>query len=258
MTTYQYEQPQFRFSAGRITYGVQVLILANVLVFVLQLLVDIPLDTGAIQGAPGGEFLDWTQFSVLSILQDYRVWGVFTYMFIHSGVSHLFWNMLMLFFFGPDVERILGTRQFFRFYFLCGMLGVLANFIPVFLFNAPAIPVIGASGAALGILVAFAIVEPERQIFLFPFPFPIYARGLVIIVIVMNLVSGISGGTGTSVATHFGGMAVGYLYMKARPTLSSWQLGRRIKRQQKKTKDDDDTLAEAINNIFKFEDKNKK
>ena len=74
----------------------------------------------------------------------------------------------------------------------------------------------------------------------------------------MNLISGISGGTGTSVATHFGGMGVGYLYMRMRPSISSWQLARRIRRQQKKSKTDDDTLAEAIDNIFKFEDKKKK
>jgi len=70
-------------------------------------------------------------------------------MYLHNGLLHLFMNMLWLFFFGPEVEHTLGTRQFVRFYILCGMLGVLFTFIPMRLFDEN-VSVAGASGARHG------------------------------------------------------------------------------------------------------------
>ena len=198
--------------------------------------------------------MDVFGYSTTRVLQGW-LWSPITYMFIHGGLQHLFFNMLLLFFFGPDVERLLGTRQFVRFYFMCGVLGVLVNLI-TFALGGPAISVIGASGAIMGVVVAFAIVDPDRQLFLFPLPFPITARAMVIIFIVLDLLSVAGGAGGTSVATHLGGMAVSFLYMKYRPTLLQWTLRRQ--RRGGPSKKDKESLGKAVDNIFKFQGKDRK
>lgn len=248
-----YQEDQFRIGHDRITWSVQLLILLSVVVFAAQLLIDIPLGNRFLQDVPGGLATDWLAFSPVKLFKG-LVWLPLTYMFLHAGLSHLFFNMLMLYFFGPDVERVLGTRQFLTFYVLCGVLGVLANFVPIFVFGAhPNISVVGASGATLGVLIAFAVIAPERRIFLFPIPIPLNARALVLIVVVMNLVSALSPGSRTSVATHFGGMVAGYLYMKFRPSLMAFRLKRRSRTPGK---GDLDKLGKEIDNILKFQDRN--
>jgi membrane associated rhomboid family serine protease len=168
---------------------------------------------------------------------------------------HLFMNMLWLFFFGPDVERVLGTRSFFRFYLICGAGGVMATMLPYFLQGEPT-NVVGASGAVMGVMVAFAVAEPDREFFLFPFPWPVNARALVMIVVVMNIISSL-GGTSVSVWTHFGGMAVGYLYMKILPVFIGMKRERRRK-DVKSKKSPNDKVGEAVDNIFKFDDRKRR
>jgi membrane associated rhomboid family serine protease len=241
----------------RITWAVQTLILANVIIFAAQLLLDIPLGTFPPR-PPGGEFLTRILgFNPRDFLGLF-LWQPFSYMFLHAGLLHLFMNMLWLYIFGPEVERLLGTRLFFRFYVACGALGVLATFIPYAyalattegMVSAPS--VIGASGATMGVLIAFAMINPERQFFLFPLPVPINARFMVIIVIALNLLQARGGGN-VSVSTHFGGMAVGYLLMKFIPRYRSWQNERRQHRKPPKGKGDD--VGKAVDNIFRFDDR---
>jgi membrane associated rhomboid family serine protease len=246
--TFHY-QSEFRFFThrDRITWAVQRLILLNTVVFAAQLLLEIPLGR---PGMPlGGWAARWTAFQPDEFIGGF-FWQAFTYQFLHGGLLHLFLNMLWLFFFGPEVERVLGTRQFVKFYLFCGAVGVLATLIPFGLFGR-AVQVVGASGAVMGILVAFAMTNPEREFFLFPFPLPINARALVIIVIVLN-VMGAMGGGHSSVATHFGGMASGYAYIKLIPLLRRWQSGSRPRRRDAKSKID--AVGEAVDNIFRFED----
>jgi len=164
-----------------------------------------------------------------------------------------------------DVERALGSRQFLQFYFLCGVLGVLVNFVPILLAGAGLgffqgnmnISVVGASGATLGVLVAFAVLEPERQVFLFPIPVPIYAWMLVAIFVFLNLLTSLQPGSNMSVATHLGGMVTGYLYMKYRPKILAWNLKRRKPRQRGPSDDDMEKLGEEIDNIFRFQDRDR-
>ena len=219
MTRYDHST-QWRFGGGdRITYTVQRLILANCAVFGLQLLLDVVFGLrvahGAFAAPPGGVFARWLAFWPAGFLAG-ALWQPFTYMFLHGGLLHLFLNMLWLFFFGKDVERALGTRAFLLFYLTCGAVGVLATFIPAMLWGGASVT--GASGAVMGVLVAFALINPDREFFMFPIPMPINARALVLIVIAMNVLLAFQPGN-TSVATHFGGMAVGFLYMKAIPFL---------------------------------------
>lgn len=253
MSSY-HNQGQSGFSfgpRGRITYAVQRLILANVIVFAAQLILQI---LPGRSGLPGGIVAEWLAFHPSLFIRGF-VWQAFTYMFLHGGLWHLFVNMLGLYFFGPDVERILSTRQFFRFYLLCGVLGVMASLIPWGLYGSSA-PIAGASGATLGVLVAFAVAYPDREIFLFPLPFPINARAIVLVFIVLNILSGIRAESTDSVSTHLGGMAVAFVYMKLAPRLRDW--GDTLRNRRTKRKNKLDAMGEAVDNIFKFEDEKRR
>ena len=131
---------------------------------------------------------------------------------------------------------------------------MLTNLIPI----GSNAPIIGASGAVLGVLIAFAILDPERHVFLFPLPIPINARALVIIVIVLNIVTAVGGGSNTSVSTHLGGMAAGYAYMKLIPKLNAWRNDRRKPPTQGPSKNDLDKLGEEIDNILQFKNQDRR
>lgn len=255
---------------GGVTFAVRALVLTNFAIFVAQLLLDVGLGDRGFFDPPGGALiLDTLMFSSGRLLEGW-VWTPVTYLFLHAGLWHLFMNMLQLFFFGPEVERVLGTRQFLRFYFFCGIVGALVNLIPYFIIGA-SVPVVGASGAVLGVLVAFAVIDPDRHIFLLPLPFPITARALVIVLLALNIVPLLfSAGGQVAVWTHLGGMAAGFVYMKARPLMLRWsweRRGRRVRKEKTRapSKDpetplaeDQKKLAEAIDNIFRFQDRERR
>lgn len=256
-----YEQPRqmrFQFGFGKLTHAVQRLILANICVFALQLVLDIPLgysvSAGNLAAPPGGDAIKAFAFQPSQFL---LVWKPFTYQFIHQSlVLHLFFNMLWLFLFGPDVERALGTRQFYRFYIGCGAAAVLATLAPFYAYGID-VSVVGASGATMAVMVAFAVLNPDRQLFLFPLPLPISARGLVILLLVLNLFYAFNGQTGMSVATHLGGMAAGYSYMTVVPRFRRWR--RRMLRQQCEQQGSEyDPVGEMVNNIFEFDRKRRR
>jgi membrane associated rhomboid family serine protease len=138
-------------------------------------------------------------------------WGVLTYMFVHGGIGHLFFNMLGLFFFGPRLEMQLGGKSFLRLYLLSGLGGALFSFI--FAFNAP---VVGASGAVFGVLLGFAYYWPRERIYIWGI-LPIESRWLVGILAAASLYSGIAGTqAGVAHFAHLGGFAAGYAYLKWR------------------------------------------
>ncbi len=253
MSSYYYsEQVRNGGFDYRVTRAVQRLILLNGAIFAVQLLLDVPFGGGN-AGPPGGIFSLLLSFQPTSFLFQGRVWQPLTYMFIHANLMHLFFNMLWLYFFGPDVERVLGTRQFVLFYFLCGALGVMANFVPLVLTHSY-VSVAGASGAVMGTLVAFAMINPHRTFFLFPIPVPLSARWLAAIIIGFTLYGALYDSR-VSVATHLGGIAVGYAYMKFIPFFRDrqriyWQK-RRLGGGQKGGKND--TTGEHVDNIFKFD-----
>jgi len=256
--TRHYESVQWRFGGSeRMTYAVQRLILAHCAVFGIQLLLDVPLGLpiarGAFETYPGGIIAHWLSFKPSAFLAG-MLWQPFTYMFLHGGLLHLLLNVLWLFMFGRDVEQALGTRAFLRFYVICGAAGVLATLFPAALVGRDS-SVVGASGAVMGVLVAFAVINPERELFLFPFPVRLSARGLVLIVIALNILTALQPGR-TSVATHFGGMIAGFLYMKSLPLLLGLQRSQQARKRRTKTNLDD--IGEEVDNIFKFEDKKRR
>jgi membrane associated rhomboid family serine protease len=100
--------------------------------------------------------------------------------------------------------------------------------------------------------VAFAMIDPQRQLYLFPIPFPVTALALVLLVAVLNIISGLQENH-VSVATHFGGMGVGFLYMKLLPQFNAWARDWR-RNKQAKPKKNLDKIGEEVDNIFKFKD----
>jgi membrane associated rhomboid family serine protease len=130
-------------------------------------------------------------------------------MFLHGSITHILFNMLGLYFFGPRVEERLGTRKFITLYLISGIAGAVLS-----LFFARNAAVIGASGAVFGVMLAFARFWPDVQI-LFMFFIPVQARIAVIIMTVMALWSGLSGSrSGVADFAHLGGFGGGFLYLK--------------------------------------------
>lgn len=204
-----------------ITSGVRTLILVNIIIFIAQLFLGLIISflnfslrgsLSSTQPLSSIYIFYWLGFNIPMFIKG-ALWQPLTYMFIHSSLMHLFFNMLWLYIFGPEVEIYFTKKRFFTFYIICGIISVLVNFIP-FVFKGFQPPVIGASGSIMAILIAFAYINPEREFILFPLPIPINARGIVILVILMNLFYGL-GETQYSVLTHLAGMGIGYLYISA-------------------------------------------
>ena len=139
-------------------------------------------------------------------------WGAVTYLFIHGGILHLATNMLGLYLFGTAVEARMGSRPFLIYYLYCGI-GAALTAVLLSLFTQQA-PIIGASGAVLGVAVAFAIFWPDAEILVFPIPFPIKARTLVIGLAVLDLLFAQLVRDGVAHEAHLGGMAAGWLFFR--------------------------------------------
>lgn len=136
-------------------------------------------------------------------------WTPLTYMFLHVGLWHLLINLLILFFFGSPLESHWGSREFIRYYLVCGLGGAL--FSLVFAWNAA---VVGASAAILGLMLAFALNWPNAPIYVLGI-FPIKAKWLVAFLVFINLFSAATGvSDGVAYFAHLGGLACGYLYLK--------------------------------------------
>jgi membrane associated rhomboid family serine protease len=154
------------------------------------------------------------------VLRDAKLWQVATYMFVHGGLFHILFNMLALWMFGTELERVWGTRYFLKFYFVsgigAGILTVLFSLLPFgFALQLQHSIVIGASGAVYALLLAYAMYFPDRPIYMY-FVFPIPARIFVLIMGVIAFYSSVAdSGGGIASATHLGGLAVGYAYLKS-------------------------------------------
>jgi membrane associated rhomboid family serine protease len=136
-----------------------------------------------------------------------RPWTPFTYMFLHGGLAHLFFNMLALYFAGPPVEMRLGGRRFLGLYLTAGLFGALLSIM------TPNAAVVGASGAIFGVLFAFARYWPRAQILIWGI-LPIEARVLVVVLTVISLFLGFRGGGSVAHFAHLGGFVGGWLFLR--------------------------------------------
>jgi len=144
----------------------------------------------------------------------FRPWTFVTYMFLHANLSHIFWTMLGLYFFGPILEARLGGPRFLRLYLVSGVVGGLCWLIFTALPLGGVGALIGASGGVFGVQLAFAYFWPRQPIYIWGIV-PIEARWLVVIMTVVSLFFGLGGGGGgVAHFAHLGGFLGGFLYLK--------------------------------------------
>lgn len=177
---------------------------------------------------------------------NFRLWEVITYMFMHGGFAHIFFNMFALFSFGPIVEYAMGSKKFFNFYFICGIGAIVLQMLvqayeihaitgsitiphPALessytaygaqaqkLFDIYNTPVVGASGAIFGLLIAFGMLFPNMELMIMFIPIPIKAKYIIPVYVVLELFLGVKQFSGDSVAhfAHLGGAILGYIMVK--------------------------------------------
>jgi len=189
------------------------LIIVNVAVFLLD---------GALFN---GALLRWLHFSTARAFFGLEVWRFVGFQFLHANFTHLFFNMLGLFFFGGLVEGYLGRRRYLAFYLLCGVAGALLYLllnllgqflpgVPFLLFNDIRTPLIGASAGVFGVLMAAARIAPNAMILVF-FLIPMRlatAVYLFIALVVLNLFTG--GPNAGGDAAHLGGAIAGWFFIR--------------------------------------------
>ncbi len=187
--------------------GVKWLLIVNTAVFVL---------TGLLgpRFAPDIRILE---LAPVAVVYHFALWQLVTYLFLHGGIWHLVFNMLTLWMFGTPLEQDWGTRQFLKYYFICGIgAGVFDVGLNAAIGNWGT-ATIGASGAIYGLLLAFGVCYPDQTV-LMGFLFPIRAKYMVMIYAAIELWMSLSVNTGVSNIAHLGGMAVGFVYLKSRST----------------------------------------
>jgi membrane associated rhomboid family serine protease len=190
---------------GYLTPGVKWLLIINTAVFLLYYLGGATVRSNATV---------LFALSAAAAIRNGMIWQLFTYMFLHGGITHLLFNMLALWMFGSMLEQDWGTRRFLKYYFLCG----IAAGVCVLAVNAAigdwGTPTVGSSGAIFGLLVAFGVLYPNQTV-LMNFLFPIKAKYMVIIYAAIELLLTFGPNTGVSTIAHLGGMAFGYIYLKS-------------------------------------------
>lgn len=168
------------------------------------------------------------------LASDFKLYQLFTYMFMHANLEHIFFNMFAVWMFGRTLEMVFGSKRFLTYYLVCGIGAGIVQEVIQYVFYATELvrydsvnigveivpmaeylnfmTTVGASGAVYGVLLAFGMLFPNSQMFVFPLPFPIKAKFFVIGYAVIELFLGL-GQTGDGVAhfAHLGGMIFGFL-----------------------------------------------
>lgn len=178
---------------------IKTLMIINVFVFFLQIMGG----NLIVMGVRGDELL--TAFFALNPLSgNFYIWQLITYQFMHGSFSHIFFNMLTLWMFGLEIENIWGQRKFLIFYLLCGLGGgLLQIFSPLLTQTMVTGPTIGASGAIFGVMVAFAMMFPNRYIYIY-FLVPVKAKYLIVFFILLEIFS-VGGMSFVAHLAHIGG-----------------------------------------------------
>jgi membrane associated rhomboid family serine protease len=181
-------------------------------------------------GPAGWNFwIEWFGLVPSAVVHGGFIWQPFTYLFLHDGIWHILINLLFLAMFGADLEHMWGARRFYVYFFLCGVGAGLINIIVKIALDphglgSALIPTIGCSGAIYGILLANAVLLPQRRVWMFPLPVTVSMRLFVIIMGAIEFF-GTLGATGDNIShiCHLGGMLVGYAYLRRGTHLYNWR-----------------------------------
>lgn len=183
----------------RITQVVKYLLLVNLAVFLLEMIL--------------GE-ANVFKYAALFYVGDtmFQFWQPFTYMFLHQGFAHLFFNMFALWMLGSSIEMFWGAKRFLIYYIICGLgAGLVQEICQAAGWIGINHYTVGASGSVFGILLAFGVTFPDQRLFIIPFPFPIKAKYFVLFYAVIELLSGTIGSDSVAHFAHLGGMFFGLI-----------------------------------------------
>jgi membrane associated rhomboid family serine protease len=219
-------------NSGGLPPAVKWLLISNVGIYVLGLVLRL-------------QFLSIFALRPVDVVTHFYLWQLVTYMFLHGSIFHILFNMLTLWWFGVDLERMLGTRKFLNFYFFCGVGAGVCVVIGEYLFGNPRGLTIGSSGAIYGILMAYAVLWPDQIISMFGI-FPMKMKWFVGIIGAIAFLGAFTPGSGVSDVAHLSGLGFGYIYIKmrrvrglrfdpiemARDRYKAWKLARAKKKFQ--------------------------
>jgi membrane associated rhomboid family serine protease len=182
----------------------QALLFANIAVYVLQSMGALPVDELALWPLGGFD-------------SRFEPWQLVTYAFLHGGFMHIFFNMLGLYMFGSEVERLFGSRFYAAYYFGCVVSAALCHLVITGWMGVSPHPTVGASGGVYGLLLAFGVYFPHRRVLLLFPPVPLPARVFVIAFAALELFFGVTGtAAGIAHFAHLGGMLGGWLMIQYR------------------------------------------
>ena len=187
----------------------------NIVVFLLMAILSI--------FKPIGIFFLYLMETPEAIKHGY-VWQFVTYMFLHANIWHLAGNMLVLWFFAPRLEYRWGTAKFLRFYFIVGIGAGIFHALLGYMSGHYTAPLLGASGAIYGVMLAYALYYPDDTVLLY-FVFPIKIKYLMIVFGVLTFLFSMQGDQpgGISHVTHLGGLLVAFLYLKGSDLFGGWR-----------------------------------
>ena len=200
----QFNPSEVSYKSQFFTDAIRTLVLVNVVVYVLQSL-------------SGKEDVFFRLFGLVpsSFLSELMVWQPLTYMFFHApfyssvGISHILLNMLGLWVFGRELEQAWGKNNFLKYYFVTGIGSGIVTFL--FQINSDS-PVIGASGAVYGVLLAYGLSYPNRMLYIWGI-IPVKSLWLVIIMGAIAFFGLLGNADGISHVTHISGMVIGYFML---------------------------------------------
>lgn len=198
----------------------QYLIVITVLVYAFQIL-NQPRTGGDLLSTLSIRYPSWVEVNFALItppgVPEFHVWQLVTYMFLHGAWWHILFNMYVLWIFGHVLERVWGSRRFLVYYFFTGVGAGLTTVAAAMLLDGGLSINLGASGAIMGLLLAFALIFPEQPLYFFLIPVAIPAKYAVIGIAALSVFFSITGAfPGIGHITHLGGLVFGFLYMKGR------------------------------------------
>jgi membrane associated rhomboid family serine protease len=184
------------------------LLIINVAVFFIQMIAN----NLMLGGQPLWYVLNmWFALNPISEGFNFQIWQLITYQFMHGGFSHILFNMFALWMFGMEIENIWGSKKFLIYYLVCGVAAGMAQLFISPLYSSPAIT-IGASGAIFGVMIAFAMLFPDRHIFLY-FLIPIRAKYLIGFLFILEIFWIGDAGSNVAHLAHLGGALAGFLFI---------------------------------------------
>ena len=236
---------QMRYTQSRVpglTRAVRLLILINMVLYILQ------------HFAPDG-YLQVFGLVPESVLLRGWIWQLVTYMFLHGGLLHIFFNMLFLWMMGSELERYWGSREFVKYYLVTG---IGAGIINALVQPHSTVPIIGASGAIFGLIIAFGMAFPDRELLLYFF-IRIKAKHFAVLIGLIELISLFAlPNAGVARFAHLGGLVVGYFYLKRERysyPLKRWYLGAVHKREESAQRKEEEKEREARAEVDRLLDK---